>query len=63
MSDSDDIGLFEDKKASGEWRVEYIGDDGGCFVNIFAGPRAEDRARDYFGALRTGALASYRYAN
>jgi hypothetical protein len=63
MSDSDDIRLFEDKKASGEWRVEYIGDDGGCFVNIFAGPRAEERARDYFEALRSGTLLSYQYVN
>jgi len=31
-----------------EWRVEYVGEDGGCFVSIFAGPRAEERARDLF---------------
>src|SRR5256885_780389 len=52
--DRDDIHLIEDRKAPGEWRVEYVGEDGGCFVNIFAGPRAEDRARDYLNALRTG---------
>jgi hypothetical protein len=63
MSDSEDIELIEDKKAPGEWRVEYVGDDGGCFVNIFAGPRAEERARDHLTALRIGALTSYRYAN
>jgi hypothetical protein len=33
---SDDIRLFEDKKSPGDWRVEYVGDDGSCFVNIFA---------------------------
>jgi hypothetical protein len=63
MSDSDDIRLFEDKKASGEWRVEYVDDDSGCFVNIFAGPRAEERARDYLEALRTGTLLSYQFAD
>ena len=60
---SDDIRLFEDKKSPGDWRVEYVGDDGSCFVNIFAGPRAEERARDYFEALRTGMLLSYQFAN
>jgi hypothetical protein len=44
---TDDIRLFEDKKSPGDWRVEYVGDDGSRFVNIFAGPRAEERARDY----------------
>jgi hypothetical protein len=63
MNDPDDIRLIEGTKVPGEWRVEYVGDDGGCFVNIFAGPRAEDRAMDYLNALRIGALASYRYAN
>jgi hypothetical protein len=60
---SDDIRLFEDKKSPGDWRVEYVGDDGNCFVNIFAGPRAEERAGDYFEALRTGMLLSYQFAN
>jgi hypothetical protein len=39
---------------TGEWRVEYFDDDGGCYVTVFAGPRAEKRARDYAGALRAG---------
>ena len=56
------IRLIEDKKAH-EWRVEYVDNDGGCFVNIFAGPRADERARDYFGALLTGTLATYRDVN
>jgi hypothetical protein len=45
--------------ASGEWRVEYFDDDGGCYVAIFAGPAAEQRARDYRDAL-SGALAETR---
>ena len=39
-----EIKVFEDQIVSGEWRVEYFDDDGGCYVAIFAGPAAE-RAR------------------
>jgi hypothetical protein len=49
-----DILVFEDRTQTGEWRVEYFDDDGGCYVTVFAGPRAEKRARDYAGALRAG---------
>ena len=42
-----EIKVFEDRIVSGEWRVEYFDDDGGCYVAIFAGPAAEQRARDY----------------
>ena len=45
---------------NGEWRVEYQDDDGGCYMTIFAGPKAERRARDYFNALKTGALKTVR---
>ena len=41
--------------ASGEWRVEYFDDDGGSYVAIFAGPAAEQRARDYRDARSAGA--------
>ena len=43
--------VFEDRIVSGQWRVEYFDDDGGCYVAIFAGPAAEQRARDYRNAL------------
>jgi hypothetical protein len=33
-----------------------LDDDGGCYVAIFAGPAAEQRARDYGDALTTGRL-------
>ena len=46
-----EIKVFEDRITSGEWRVEYFDDDGGCYVAIFAGPAAEQRARDYRDAL------------
>jgi len=47
LTTSSEIKVFEDRIVSGEWRVEYFDDDGGCYVAIFAGPAAEQRARDY----------------
>ena len=55
-----DVILHEDLAGNGEWRVEYQDDDGGCYMTIFAGPKAERRARDYFNALKTGALKTVR---
>ena len=49
-----DINLFRDKVDADAWRVEYFDDDGGCYVAIFAGPAAEQRARDYYKALMAG---------
>jgi hypothetical protein len=37
--------LHEDFDRNGESRVEYQDDDGGCYITIFAGPKAEQRAR------------------
>ena len=37
-----------DRKSPGDWRVEYEDDDGGCYVAVFTGPGAEQRARDYY---------------
>ena len=55
-----DVILHEDFGGNGEWRVEYQDDDGACYVTIFAGPVAERRARDYFEALKSGALKTVR---
>ena len=30
----------EDRFGTGEWRVEFSTDDGGCYITIFAGPAA-----------------------
>jgi hypothetical protein len=38
---------FEDRKYSGDWRVEAFDEDGRCFVTIFTGSEAEQRAREY----------------
>jgi hypothetical protein len=39
--------VFPDRLYSEEWRVEWIDDDGGIEVAIFAGPKAHDRAIRY----------------
>jgi hypothetical protein len=55
-----DIKLIEDRSGGdewrGEWRVEYFDEDGGCYVTIFAGPEAQERAQDYSTALKAGTL-------
>ena len=51
-----EVSVNEDRFGTGEWRVEYFDDDGGCYVTIFAGPAAERRARDYFISLKSGRL-------
>ena len=40
----DQAKVFEDRQSPGDWRVEWIDDDGGCEVAIFSGPNARDRA-------------------
>ena len=52
-----EIAVFPDRDMTGDWRVEYQDDDGGCYVVIFSGPDAERRARAYFEAARNGAIA------
>jgi hypothetical protein len=54
------VWLLEDRDAPGDWRVEYQDDDGGCYVTIFSGPAAEQRARGYFQALKEGRLSTIR---
>ena len=51
-----DVRVFEDKEEEGDWRVEYFDEGGGCYIAIFAGPGAEQRARDYGDALTGGTL-------
>ena len=33
-----EVSVNEDRFGTGEWRVEYFDDDGGCYITIFAGP-------------------------
>ena len=53
------VTVIEDSDG-GDWRVEYFDEDGGCYVTLFAGPKAEKRARDYFEALKFGRLRAVR---
>ena len=55
-----EVSVHEDRDGTGEWRVEYYNDDGGCYATAFAGPKAEERARDYFHALKFGRLRTVR---
>jgi hypothetical protein len=44
-----------------DWRAEYADTKGGArYVTIFAGPQAEQRARNYFEALKNGQLEIIR---
>jgi hypothetical protein len=40
----------------GSYVVEYSDADGAAYVTVFAGPEAENRAHEYFDALRLGQL-------
>jgi hypothetical protein len=52
-----DLALANDLETPDDWRVEYFGSDGTCYVAIFVGQEAEARARDYHDAIRDGRLA------
>ena len=39
--------VFEDRLFPGDWRVEWVDDDGGVERAIFAGPNARERALRY----------------
>ena len=54
------VTVVEDRDGTGDWRVEYFDDDGACYITIFAGPKAEKRARDYFQAIKFGRLRAVR---
>jgi hypothetical protein len=58
-----EINVFEDRLVAGKWRVEYFDDDGGCYVAIFAGPAAEQRARGYRDALSARLLTPVSVTN
>ena len=42
------------------WQVDWGDSDGGCYTTTFDGPMAEQRARDYFDALKAGRLKVLR---
>jgi hypothetical protein len=55
--------VFEDRVIPGDWRVEWIDDDGGVEVAIFSGPNARERALRYadrqYGYFEEVNLAPY----
>jgi hypothetical protein len=57
--DEAEVSVGEDRDQPGEWCVEYFHKSDG-YVTIFAGPMAEQRARAYFDALKSGALKVIR---
>ena len=50
------VSVFEDRIEKSDWRVEYFDDGGSCYLTLFAGPEAEQRARAYHVALEAGTL-------
>jgi hypothetical protein len=48
--------LAQDRLVPDDWRVEYFDHDSRCYVTVFAGPAAQQRARIYFDALTAGTL-------
>ena len=49
--------VVADGHIAGAWRAEAIGEDGEVYGPVFAGPRAESRAREY--AARENRLLAY----
>jgi hypothetical protein len=55
-----EVSVHEECMGNGDWWVEYSDIDGGCYVTIFSGPAAEERARLYFRALKTRRIKTIR---
>jgi hypothetical protein len=55
-----EVSVHPDCAGGSHWLVEWGDSDGGCYVTTFDGPMAEQRARDYFDALKSGRLKVLR---
>ena len=55
-----EVSVHPDCEGGDFWQVEWGDSDGGCYVTVFDGPMAEQRARDYFEALKSGLLKVLR---
>jgi hypothetical protein len=55
-----EVHVHPDCEGGSHWLVEWGDSDGGCYVTTFDGPMAEQRARDYFRALKVGHLKVLR---
>jgi hypothetical protein len=49
-----EVFVHPDCEGGPHWIVQWGDSDGGCYVTTFDGPIAEQRARDYFDALKSG---------
>jgi hypothetical protein len=55
-----EVSVHPDCEGGSHWLVEWGDRDGGCYVTTFDGPMAEQRAREYFDALKGGRLKVLR---
>jgi hypothetical protein len=55
-----EVSVHPDCEGGSHWLVEWGDSDGGCYVTTFDGPMAEQRAHDYFDALKSGRLKALR---
>jgi hypothetical protein len=55
-----EVSVHPDCEGGSHWFVEWGDSDGGCYVPTFDGPMAEQRAREYFDALKGGRLKVLR---
>jgi hypothetical protein len=55
-----EVFVHPDCEGGSRWLVEWGDSDGGCYVTTFDGPMAEQRAREYFDALKSGRLKVLR---
>jgi hypothetical protein len=55
-----EVHVHPDCEGGPHWMVEWGDSDGGCYVTTFDGPLAEERARGYFNALKSGQLKVLR---
>jgi hypothetical protein len=55
-----EVSAHPDCEGGSHWLVEWGDADGRCYVTTFDGPMAEQRAHDYFDALKAGRLKVLR---
>jgi hypothetical protein len=55
-----EVFVHPDCEGGSHWMVDWGDRDGGCYVTTFDGPIAEQRAREYFDALKAGRLKVLR---
>ena len=53
-----EVFVHPDCEGGSHWMVDWGDRDGGCYVTTFDGPMAEQRAREYFDALKAGRLTN-----